>query len=51
MQNFDVTRVAAKAIAGTAVDMLSIEGIVDEALASFEEQKRNAVLWEPNYAS
>ena len=46
-----MTRVAAKAIAGTAVNMLSIEGIVDEALASFEEQKRTVVLWEPNYAS
>jgi len=48
-QNFEVTRVAAKAIAGTAVDMLSDHALVDAAKAAFEEQKKTAILWEPTY--
>jgi hypothetical protein len=48
-QNMAVTRVAAKAIAGTTIDMLSVEGLVDEAKAAFEAQKASSVMWEPNY--
>ena len=40
---------AAKAIAGTAVDMLFDHALVDAAKAAFEEQKKTAILWEPTY--
>jgi hypothetical protein len=48
-QNFAVARVAAKALAGTSIDMLSVDGLVDEAKAAFEEQKASWTMWEPNY--
>ena len=48
-QNFAVARVAAKALAGTSIDMLSVDGLVDQAKAAFEEQKGSWTMWEPNY--
>jgi hypothetical protein len=44
-----VARVAAKALAGTSIDMLSVDGLVEEAKAAFEAQKAEWTMWEPNY--
>ena len=48
-QNFDVSRIAGKAIAGCAVDMLSGEGLVEQAKLEFAEQRKTNVMWEPHY--
>ena len=48
-QNFAVARVAAKAMAGTSIDMLSVDGLVEEAKTAYEAQKASSIMWEPNY--
>lgn len=48
-QNMAVARIAGKALAGTAVDMLSTDGkLVAECVASFEAAKQKHTMWEPH---
>ena len=46
-----VARIAGKAMAGTAIDLLSTPGLVDAAKAEFETMRAANVMWEPNYVS
>jgi metal-dependent amidase/aminoacylase/carboxypeptidase family protein len=44
-----VAKVAGKAMAGTALDLLFTPALVAEARQQFEEMKASSVVWEPHY--